>query len=423
MGELYKIFFFSPFIAFYNAVKLIDRPETKTFLILFFGFFGLTMVFPPGTDGFRHGINIQNHYHGLSIGQFFKELFLLLQFTPSPGTNDDPYLHILSYLAGFFNSSKVLYILAGIVYGYFYINSLYYVRSFIKNKFNFCITLLFLSLIFIKGFEGINSIRNWTGHWCLFYVVIKYVITKDKRTLFLLLLPPFIHFGYLIISIPVIVSIFFSKYRKVFLIVYFVSSAFSNLNLSEYALKYFGTGLFKHKTEIYMQDETEIKRKTNKYNSETSFHKLYAFDSFRFYLQYLFIFVLLFCDKSLKKIIENKGLFILSSSALLLLSFANITELIPSLCKRLYMNANVYIIAFLLLIYVTILEYDTKLKFHYEFLIKLGTPIYLLFFFMQLSYMTEFTNIVTILPLPIGIFFWNSGVTLKIVAKEIINFI
>ena len=158
------------------------------------------MIFPQGTDGFRHGLNIENHYYGLSVGDFFNELFLLFQFIPSLGTNDDPYLHILSYLAGFFNSSIVLYFLAALVYGYFYINSLYYVRSLIKNKFNFCITLLFLSLIFIKGFEGINSIRNWTGQWCLFYVVIKYVVTKDKKTLFLLLLPPFIHFGYLFIS-------------------------------------------------------------------------------------------------------------------------------------------------------------------------------------------------------------------------------
>ena len=197
MGELIKLFFISPFLAFYNGLKLINTPQVKLFLILFFGFFGATMIFPQGTDGFRHGLNIENHYYGLSVGDFFNELFLLFQFIPSLGTNDDPYLHILSYLAGFFNSSIVLYFLAALVYGYFYINSLYYVRSLIKNKFNFCITLLFLSLIFIKGFEGINSIRNWTGQWCLFYVVIKYVVTKDKKTLFLLLLPPFIHFGYL----------------------------------------------------------------------------------------------------------------------------------------------------------------------------------------------------------------------------------
>ena len=258
MRELLKLFFISPFAAFCCGVNIINKPEVKLVLILFIGFFGATMIFPDGTDGFRHSLNIENHYYGLSIGDFFNELFLLFQFIPSPGTNDDPYLHILSYFAGFFNSSKVLYLLAGLVYGYFYINSLYYVRSLIKNKFNFCITLLFLSLIFIKGFEGINSIRNWTGQWCLFYVVVKYIVTKDKKTLFLLLLPPFIHFGYLFISIPVIISIFYSKYRKVFLIIYFVSFAYSSFNIADYALNYFGEGLFKSKTEIYMQDDEEI---------------------------------------------------------------------------------------------------------------------------------------------------------------------
>ena len=414
MKELYKLFFFNPFMAFFNGIKLINRPQVKTFLILFFGFFGATMIFPEGTDGFRHSLNVENHYYGLSIGDFFNELFLLFQFIPSPGTNDDPYLHILSYLAGLYNSPRVLYTLASLVYGYFYINSLYYVRSLIKNKFNFCITLLFLSLIFIKGFEGINSIRNWTAQWCLFYVVIKYIVTKDKKTLFLLLLTAFIHFAYLFISIPVIISILYSKYRKVFFIIYFVSFAYSNLNISDYALNYFGEGLFKSKTEIYMHDIDEIKMKKNEFEATASFHKLYAYDTFTFYIQCFFIFLLIFYDKSLKKIIENKGLFILSSSALLLLSFSNIATLIPSLYKRLYMNANVYIIAFLLLIYAITLEYNTKSKLRLEFLIKFGVPIYILFFFMQISYILEFTNVITVFPLPIGLFFWDDNITLKI---------
>ena len=87
------------------------------------------------------------------------------------------------------------------------------------------------------------------------------------------------------------------------------------------------------------------------------------------------------------------------------------------------MNANVYIIASLLLMYVFALEYNSKLKLRFEFLIKLGVPVYLFFFFMQLSYIAEFANVATILPLPIGIFFLNDDITLKILFKEIINFI
>ena len=115
MGELIKLFFISPFLAFYNGVKRLMEPQVKLFLILFFGFFGSTMIFNEGTDGFRHSLSIQNHYIGLSIGDFFNELFLLFQFIQSPGTNDDPYIHILSYISGFFNSSRVLYFLASLL--------------------------------------------------------------------------------------------------------------------------------------------------------------------------------------------------------------------------------------------------------------------------------------------------------------------
>lgn len=419
MGELYKLFFFSPFMAFYNGLKLISRPQSKTFLILFFGFFGFTMIFPEGTDGFRHSQNIINHYDSLTFNDFFKELILLFQFIPSPGTNDDPYLHILSFISAIFNSSKVLYFIASFFYGFFYINSLYYVRSLLKSKLNFYLVLLFLSLIFLKGFEGINSIRNWTGHWCLFYVVIKYIVKRDKKILFLLLLPPFIHFGYMIISIPVIVGVFLSKYRKVFLIIYFLSFLISNLNFLDLASNYLKEGLFKDKTEIYYQDYEEIEEKQNMKN--LSFHKKYAYDSFSYYIHCFFIFILLFSNKSLKKILENKMLFILSSSGLLLLSLSNITELIPSLSKRLYMNANLYMITFIILAYANILEYNTKLKLSLEFLIKLGIPIYLLFFFMQISYILEFTNIITIFPLPIGLFFWNDDISLKILLKDMFS--
>ncbi len=424
MRELSKIFFFNPFIAFYNGLKLINYPKSKNFLILFFGFFGYTMIFQENTDGFRHSLNVADHYVGLSFNEFINELILLFQFTPSPGTNDDPYLHILSYIAGFFNSSKALYLLASLIYGYFYVNSLYYIRGFINVKFNFYIILIFLSIIFIKGFEGINSIRNWTGSWCLFYTVVKYVATKDKKVLFLLILPPLIHFQYIVISIPVIIAVLFPNYRKGFFIIYLLSFIISEINIANYALSFLEDGLFKSKTELYQQDIEEINLKRIGLENRASFHKLYAYDSFKYYIEFLFIVILLFFSKKINmKFFEHKKYYIFSSSALLLLAFSNISTTIPSLAKRLYMNANLYILVFILCAYIFILKHNKKADRRLRFLLTIGIPFFMFFMFMQISYISEFANVVTILPIPIGLFFLEDGLTIKILIKEMVSFI
>ena len=197
MKDLYKLFFISPIIAFFMAVKHSNTFHGRNVLILFFGFFGLIMIFPEGTDGFRHGMNVVNHYFDLSFVDFIYESGQLLIFNPVSGTNDDLYLHLISYLAGLFQNSQLLYFFAAIIYGYFFANSLSRIAEVIEKKSNFFIIVLFLSFVLYKSFEGINSIRNYTGAWCLFYTTLSYVTTRNKRFLYLLIIPPFIHFAHL----------------------------------------------------------------------------------------------------------------------------------------------------------------------------------------------------------------------------------
>ena len=422
MYSILGLFILSPLLSFILFFKNILKKNSKFILISFFTFYGATMIFPIGTDGSRHLLAVQTHYLGLSFPDFLNESWLLLQFKPPPGTNSDVYLHILYFVASLYGIPKVLYVLAATIYGYFYVNSMKLIYGIIAKNTSKILWLLFFCFVLWKSFEGINSIRNWTAAWVAFYGTLSYLLKKEKKFIYLIFLAYFIHFSYVILTVPILIAFLLPKLR-LYYFVFYIASLFISIPLStlESNLSLVASSeLAQSKFQAYNQDSQEIEMKNQKFLENSSIHKAYATDGFVILFQIIFVFFLAFIVGFKRPIIPDSFL-ILSNIALIFFGFSNLFMYIPSLSKRLELNGMFYLLIFIILSYNLINVNKLKSLKKLNFLISAGIPFILLFMFMQLSYIAEYTNIFVIVSPLLLLFFYDETINVKSVGKEIFD--
>ena len=193
----------SPAIALFFIPN--NRQQRKTFFILLATITGSILVFGGAEDGVRHFAKVKELYVGLPFSEFLALAGKILTLQNAAPANDDIYIHIISYIAGgILNFPQFFWSIVSFVYSYFYISAAFKIYYWyrIKNKSIFFLYFFALFLAF-KSFEGINTVRTWTGLWVLFYGIISYYQRPKFKYLLLILAPPLIHIGYLALAVPV----------------------------------------------------------------------------------------------------------------------------------------------------------------------------------------------------------------------------
>jgi hypothetical protein len=191
-----------PLLLLGDLFKAKSEHKQRLLITLFFAIFGSTMLI--GGDAIRHQWFVENHYVGLSFGQFFEELWLILTLRMGGGGAKDVYNHLVSYFFGGVLEMPRLYIpFVATVYGYFFAGSVTHVlRNFSLSRTNHVILAMVFVFIFFRGLEGLQTVRTWTGMWVLLFACLKYHETRQMKYLVLMFVPPFIHFGYFVMAIP-----------------------------------------------------------------------------------------------------------------------------------------------------------------------------------------------------------------------------
>lgn len=342
------IYLLSPLLALLSGLSSADIKIKKFSVIIFFTIYGSIAFFPEGSDATRHLLGVTEHYFELNFFQFVSEFISLLVFKPMPGINNDVFIHVLSYLAGLFNYPRLLYILVSIIYGFFFTSSIFKIfEKLDSDKFGFFLIFFFVYFIFWKNVEGINSIRNHTGAWVLFYGAINYFDSRKNIYLLFVLLSISIHVQYLLISIPVfIVSILrIPPFVYIFILVasFFVvipqSSVIDQFTLSEIGDK---------KVNAYV--------KSDEYFNEKNLNLQKNLNSYAYAVRGGFIFevitgilVLLLVNGNYSKSTSYFE-FSFMSVGILMVSLANVLDFIPAVYSRIFQNAGLYILSSFLIL-------------------------------------------------------------------------
>ena len=186
-----------------------------------------------GADGVRHLLLVYDHYVGMTFAIFLSDVWYLLTFQEAsdPGIRD-VYKHLVSYLVGsVIGQPQLFFTVIAFVYGYFFTGSLLEIFRHVKWRHLNYVVIGFAAMLFlVKNIEGVNTVRTWTGLWVLVYACLRYYDTKKARYALMMLLPPFIHFGYFMMILPAFAVLIFGNYSRLYAGIFVLSSLATVIN-------------------------------------------------------------------------------------------------------------------------------------------------------------------------------------------------
>jgi len=414
------IFIISPIIAVFSSIPNFRFKEARWIIILFFGLFGMTMIVQDGKDAKVHSDIFVNSYVDKDFTTFKEETknILLLRSGDNGGaTNDDMYLHLISYIGSRLSSNPaILFFIVSFIYGIFYIAGVRSVYENLDNKLDFLLGTIFFLFVFWKSFEGINSIRNWTAGWIFFNGVFNYFKTQHKKYIILVLVSPLVHFAYAAITIPFFVILIFGNRPKIYFLILVVSFFFS-LESVDIIYNYLNlTDLGSQKSAYIDQGSSEEYLQEG---SGSALHAKYYVLVGKLVVSILFYYAILFLGY-LKKEEHTNLMMGLASMGILMISFSNLVSFSITLNNRVFTNGGLYMLAYLVILYSASFRNKVSMKFYgYKMIVYLSFPFILFFTYTQWSNIGDFMNAkVFVSPFLYGVF--DGAYSLKELIRDLI---
>jgi hypothetical protein len=372
------LFLISPVLGLVYGIKTKSKRYIRWSIFLFVVIYGSLFNSSFLGDGAVHWENVYQHYVNLDFSIFWERLMDILVLSHGPETNDDPYIHILSYFVGtLIGSPGLFFVFVAIVYAYFYSGVMVKLMSYVNwksmyNKFYFTFFLVMLVLWIFP--LKMQTVRTWTGMWVLLYAILSYHETKKKKYLLLALAPPLIHIGFLALAVP-IWFVLFSGFRnpKVYFIVFLVSVVISNTvkqtSFSQFASQ---TEVGASKVDGYTLDDERTERNASKFAEKvdnTRFYKLFETLNLQTnVLTGIIIFIFIILRQRGFGVIENT----LFSYGLAMAAFSNFFTSIFAVHNRGWEIASILILSLM----VIFLSKNNLKTMKYSFL-KVRLPLFL----------------------------------------------
>jgi len=416
-GYLILLMLFSPIM---GVVKLLRNRDEKTLLlfgIIFFGIAGSLYVYRPGSDGEAHLSSALTYYSDMSFNAFINQFYDLVTLNSTTGAKDI-YLHCISYLAAsVFGVPELIHVFAGLILGYFFTKSILLVlkNNIDKEKSGILVAFILLFLFF-RSLGALNSIRMWTGMWVFFYGTYSYVITKKKKFLLVILFSIIVHFSYVIVLIPFLVS--YILRNKTFVMTgLFLASFGLSLNFESVENLLPKTDLVERQqsANVITSDE-DAERFAERFERQgkvaQNFYVKYGEGFFKSYCIIGLTFLLIIFY-NLKK--ADKKFIFLMASGLGLLSFSNMVTFSPSLAGRMSTIATVFILAAAIQFLLTIKNYGLNRKktnlVNRLLVIFLISSIPMVLF--QMSYLIQMLSFFTLVLPPVSWFLGNADFSIR----------
>lgn len=366
------IFIIWPFLGFLFAIYDFKRRFSRFLILLFFLIFGFLIYLNPQQDSQRRADYLKAAYLE-PFDKFFDSFDKL--YEESLDFIEPLLIYTVSRFTDFYGTLFAIYAL---IFGSL---MLYYLKIMYLHFYNFknINALIFLILlVFVNSIGEINGFRMWTAAW-IFAVgmILFFHFQKDKYLLFACS-AIFLHFSYIPLVILVFVYKFFGNrafiYGSLAIFSFFVAEL--NIDQVQQYAAFFGKAS-ETKISAYTGDKY-IESVNNKKEvaawflifNERGMHYFTSISMLMVYLKKRAYFRV--------KLVDN-----FYSFTLLLLTFANISSLLPS-GARFYRVYNIFAFSTLLLYYVYE-EKDKKISNINLF----ALPVIVLFVFFNIRLFSE----------------------------------
>src|SRR5690606_30386181 len=190
------LFFIAPFLGFVVSLFRLRSRTSAVLYVLSAMLVGFSISFSDtSADSYRYAEAFYNFDNTLN----FDRIVTMYQ----DGELRDLYRLLLFYFVSLFSTNpKILYAVAGLVYGVFsYLSIMTLIKTNKKwDKYLYILGLIFFTLVSIVN---VNGFRFNTGAVIFYYSVYQFILRKKNIWALGILITPFFHYGFILI-VPVV---------------------------------------------------------------------------------------------------------------------------------------------------------------------------------------------------------------------------
>lgn len=174
-----------PFAAFFKGIINFDKKIGKFSVISFYAFLGFTAVSVGDLERY------EQYFYESSLTSFSTLLVELISLQTGKFYNT-----FVSIIVGsVFESHHYYFSVLFLIYGYFYINTVFLLKDIKYKDLNFLGHIFFGGLFLFLLVRPTVNIAFYTGGVFILYIMIKFYLKNENKLLFLLLLAPLFHIG------------------------------------------------------------------------------------------------------------------------------------------------------------------------------------------------------------------------------------
>ena len=371
-ARLLILFIFWPFLGFLLALKNFQNKFNQKIILIFFVLFGLLFYVNPLQDGQRRADGLKEAYNQpfeMAFNVFdnlYKEsldfIEPLIVFTVSRFTD---YHGVLFGVYAFIFGGLMIY----------YLNRVH--QHFLKFP-NINAFIFLILLIFVNPINEINGFRMWTAAWIFSVGVINYLHEAKWRHILFASVAMFLHFSFGPLIVLLLIYKLLGNRTLLFAILAIITFFIAEFNIkqvqtiAEHISPATGSKINAYTDERYIERVSELK------NQSAWFVTLNQKG-----ILYYSVALLVIIYVRTKGVFKNRVTDNFYSFTLLLLSFANISALLPS-GGRFYTIFNIFVFTTGVLYYV----YELKSK-KLELINWIGLPLVILFVIFSFRLFTD----------------------------------
>ena len=380
-----------PFASLIRALRNYKSWRAKVFAWLFCVYFGFVFLYDEpslriGSDSARYAIWLIN-FHDLhpSLSRIVGDMYRL------GGAYVDIYQPVVTwFVSKFTNDPRVLFAVFGGVFGYFYVQNLWIVFSFVSKKVGWALFLLMLGYALVDPIWYINGARMWTATQIFLYGALLYFVRSEVKGLVWCGLSALVHFSFAISFLLLLGFLLLPKRTSLFVGLFFLTAFLleaRNWEVSTYAS--YVPRVFQERLSPYLSSRyIELVRMQR---SQLALHVKLADGAIRWFT-YLWILAIYLRGRGMRvKLPGVNNLFLLG---LLIGSFANVFEGLPS-GGRFLVVAN-----YLLFAVFTIVMGQEGLAFRDSMLQMLALPLLMYWIVFSIRIGLDYMGMMVILGNP-----------------------
>lgn len=202
-GLGFPLFILLPWAGFLCSLFDFKTKKSAFVYVAFSMLYGYSISFSDtSADSYRYALVFANFDNSLN----YNRIITLYQL----GELRDLYRLILFYFVSIFtNNPKIMFAIAGGIYGLFsYLNLRILInqKKQTNDKYVFLLVLIFYTFV---SLSNINGFRFWTGAMVLFYASYHFILKKKNIWLLGVLVTPLFHYGFMLIMPLLIVYRYF----------------------------------------------------------------------------------------------------------------------------------------------------------------------------------------------------------------------